>query len=175
MSNFTPESYENVEKNDTFLEKLIIVKRNSKVTKGGRVFGFSALTVVGDKKGKVGIGRGKAKEVPFAIQKAMENAKKNLISIKLNNGTIYHKISAKYCATKIVLLPASEGTGIISSFIIRSVFEAVGIKNIFAKCFGSKNPNNLVNCVITGLLKMMKNIESSSARSTYLKKKINNT
>jgi len=170
MSNFNSENYENTEKSDIFLEKLIIVKRNSKVTKGGRVFGFSALTVVGDKNGKVGIGRGKAKEVPFAIQKAMENARKNLIFIKLNNGTIYHKVSIKYCATKLILLPASEGTGIISSFIIRSVFEAVGIKNIFAKCFGSKNPNNLVNCVIKGLLCMMKNIESNSIRSTYLKK-----
>ena len=170
MSNFNSDNYETTEKNDTFLEKLIIVKRNSKVTKGGRVFGFSALTVVGDKNGKVGIGRGKAKEVPFAIQKAMENARKNLIFIKLNNGTIYHKISMKYCATKIIMLPASEGTGIISSFIIRSVFEAVGIKNVFAKCFGSKNPNNLVNCVIKGLLYMMKHIESNSIRSTYLKK-----
>lgn len=170
MSNFTPDNYDATEKNDIFLEKLIIVKRNSKVTKGGRVFGFSALTVVGDKNGKVGIGRGKAKEVPFAIQKAMENARRNLIFIKLNNGTIYHKISMKYCATKLIMLPASEGTGIISSFIIRSVFEAVGIKNIFAKCFGSKNPNNLVNCVINGLTNMMKSIESNSIRSTYLKK-----
>ena len=170
MSNFTPDNYDATEKNDIFLEKLIIVKRNSKVTKGGRVFGFSALTVVGDKNGKVGIGRGKAKEVPFAIQKAMENARRNLIFIKLNNGTIYHKISMKYCATKLIMLPASEGTGIISSFIIRSVFEAVGIKNIFAKCFGSKNPNNLVNCVINGLTNMMKSIESNSIRTTYLKK-----
>ena len=170
MSNFVTDNYEAVEKTDVFLEKLIIVKRNSKVAKGGRVFGFSALTVVGDKNGRVGVGRGKAKEVPFAIQKAMENARRNLVFIKLNGNTIFHRISVKYCATKIVMLPASEGTGLISSFVMRSVFEAVGIKNIFAKCFGSKNPNNLVNCVMKGLLEMVKNIESHSVRMSYLKK-----
>jgi len=170
MSSFSTDNYESTEKADVFLEKLIIVKRNSKVAKGGRVFGFSALTVVGDKNGRVGIGRGKAKEVPFAIQKAMENARRNLTFIKLVNGTIYHKISVKFCATKIVMLPASEGTGIISSFVMRSVFEAVGIRNIFAKCFGSKNPNNLVHCVMKGLLEMVKNIESNAVRSSCLKK-----
>ncbi len=169
MSNFTAENYESNDKNDVFLEKLIIVKRNSKVAKGGRVFGFSALTVVGDKNGRVGIGRGKAKEVPFAIQKAMENARRNLVFIKLYNGTIFHKISVKYCATKIVMLPASEGTGIISSFVMRAVFEAVGIRNVFAKCFGSKNPNNLVNGVMKGLLDMVKNIESNAIRSSCFK------
>ena len=170
MSSFVTDNYEASEKNDVFLEKLIIVKRNSKVAKGGRVFGFSALTVVGDKNGRVGIGRGKAKEVPFAIQKAMESARKNLVFIKLNGNTIFHQINVKFCSTKVVMLPASEGTGIISSFVMRSVFEAVGIKNIFAKCFGSKNPNNLVNCVMKGLLEMVHNIESHSVRLSCLKK-----
>lgn len=172
MTNLITDNYELTDKTDVFLEKLIMVKRNSKVTKGGRVFGFSALAVVGDKNGKVGIGRGKAKEVPVAIQKAMENAKRKLIFIKLNNGTIYHKISVKYCATKVVMLPASDGTGIISSFIMRSVFEAVGIRNVFAKCFGSKNTNNLVNCVIKGLLDMVRTVESNSIRKSSFKKDV---
>lgn len=174
MNNLIIDNYELTEKSDSLTEKLIMVKRNSKVSKGGRVFGFSALTVVGDKNGKVGIGRGKAKEVPFAIQKAMENAKKNILNIKLNNGTIFHKITAKYCSTKIIMLPSSEGTGIISSFVMRSIFEAIGIKNILAKCFGSKNPNNLVNCVIKGLLKMSESIEAHDIRKKHIKREKNN-
>lgn len=170
MNNLIIDNYELTEKSDTLLEKLIMVKRNSKVSKGGRVFGFSALTVVGDKNGKVGIGRGKAKEVPFAIQKAMENAKKNILHIKLNNGTIFHKITAKYCSTKIIMLPSIDGTGIISSFVTRSIFEAIGIKNILTKCFGSKNPNNLVNCVIKGLIQMSEQIEANSVRKKNIKK-----
>ncbi len=164
MNNFINDNNSSTQKTNPYLEKLIIVRRNAKVTKGGRIFGFSALTVVGDKNGKVGVGRGKAKEVPHAIQKAMEYAKKNMVFIPLKDGTIYHTISIKFCATKIVMLPASKGTGIISSTIIRSVFEAVGIKNIFAKCFGSKNPNNMVRAVIKGLLNMVINIESNSIR-----------
>lgn len=170
MVNFIPDGYEPSEKSDNLFEKLIIVKRNSKVTKGGRIFGFSAITVVGDKNGKVGIGRGKAKEVPFAIQKAMENARKNIVFIKLNKNTIYHKIATKYCATKLVLLPASDGTGIISSYAIRSIFEIAGIKNIFAKCFGSKNPDNLVKCVIKALLEIERNIESNFNRKLEFNK-----
>lgn len=172
MTNFITD-YEPTEKTDNLLEKLIIVKRNSKVTKGGRVFGFSAITVVGDKNGKVGIGRGKAKEVPFAIQKAMEDARKNMINIKLNDGTIYHKISVKYCATKLIIAPASEGTGIISSYAIRAIFEVAGIKNIFAKCFGSKNPDNLVKCAIKGLSEIEKNVVSNFNRKNEIKKREN--
>jgi len=152
------------QKADVYFEKLIIVKRNAKVAKGGRVFGFSALTVVGDRNGKVGIGRGKAKEVPFAIQKAMEMAKRNLVYIYLNNNTIYHNITVEYCSTKVVMLPASEGTGIIASSVMRSVFEAVGIKNILSKCFGSKNPNNVVRAVLKGLSGMVDNINSNNIR-----------
>lgn len=169
MNNQITDNYDTIEKADSLLEKLIMVKRNAKVSKGGRVFGFSALTVVGDKNGKVGIGRGKAKEVPFAIQKAMDNAKKNLLYIKLKNGTVFHKIIAKYCSTKIVILPGSEGTGIISSFVMRSIFEAVGIKNVLAKCFGSKNPNNLANCVIKGLLKMSESVDANEIRKKNIK------
>lgn len=158
------DNYESVYKTGTYLEKLIFINRNSKVTKGGRVFGFSALTVVGNGNGKVGIGRGKAKEVPIAIQKAMENAKRNLIFITLNGTTIYHKIIIKYCATKIILLPASNGTGIISCSVMRAIFEVIGIKNIFGKCLGSRNPNNIANAVIKGLLDMQRTIDTNAYR-----------
>ncbi len=158
------------EKTDGFFEKLIIVSRNAKVVKGGRVFGFSALSVVGNRNGNVGIGRGKAKEVPLAIQKSVDNAKRKMVFINIRKGTIYHKICVKYCATKLVMFPASEGTGIISSFIMRPIFEAIGIKSIFAKCFGSKNPNNIANAVIKGLSEMTEKIKSNSLRESYLKK-----
>lgn len=171
MSNLIIDQSEIVQRADGLLEKLIIVRRNSKVSKGGRAFGFSALTVVGDKNGKVGIGRGKAKEVSFAIQKAMENARRNLISIKINDDTIYHCVRAKFCSTKIVMLPASKGTGIIASFVMRSIFEAAGIKNIFAKCFGSKNPNNIARCAIKCLVNMSRDVEASLARYSFYNKK----
>lgn len=159
-----------IEKKDTFFEKLLLVRRNTKVTKGGRVFGFSVLTVVGDKHGKVGIGKGKAKEVPFAIQKAMENAKKNLITLNINKDTIYYKFTFKYCATKIIMLPGYEGCGIISAASIRAIFEAAGIKNIFVKCFGSKNPSVLIRCVFNSLIKMNNNFNAFSLRNDLLNK-----
>lgn len=170
MANFVIENSDVIQKTDGLLEKLIVVKRTSKVSKGGRIFGFSALTVVGDKNGKFGIGRGKAKEVPFAIQKAMENARKNLVSIKLDGDTICHSIKGKFCATKMIMLPASKGTGIIASFVMRSIFEALGVKNVFAKCFGSKNPNNIARCAIKCLLNMGKDAEARSVRYSLLNK-----
>lgn len=169
MAYIITESYESSDKKNSLFEKLIAIRRSAKVTKGGRIFGFSAITVVGDRKGKVGIGRGKAKEVPSAIQKSIENAKHNFVLIKINNGTIFHKISVKYCATRLVILPASEGTGIIAPHIMRSVFEAIGIKNILTKCIGSRNPNNVINCAIKGLLEMTKNIEANAIRHPKLK------
>jgi small subunit ribosomal protein S5 len=170
MSNFVIDQSDIIQKSDGLLEKLILVKRNSKVSKGGRVFGFSALTVVGDKNGRFGVGRGKAKEVPFAIQKAMENARRNLVYVKLDGDTIYHAVKAKFCSTQVLMLPASKGTGIISSFVIRSIFEAVGIKNVFAKCFGSKNPNNIARCAIKCLLSISNSVEASSIRQSLLDK-----
>lgn len=170
MSNLIIDHSDIVQKSDGLVEKLIVVKRTSKVSKGGRVFGFSALTVVGDKNGKFGIGRGKAKEVPFAIQKAMENARKNLIYVNLNGDTIYHTVMAKFCSTKVIMLPASKGTGIIASFVMRSIFEAIGVKNVFAKCFGSKNPNNIARCAIKCLLSMVRDVEANSVRSSLISK-----
>ncbi len=160
-----------VDKKDLFFEKLLLVKRNTKVTKGGRVFSFAVLTVVGDRNGKFGIGKGKAKEVPSAIQKAMENARRNLVNIKIKNGTILCKQSFTYCSTKIVMLPGNDGVGIISASSIRAIFEAVGIKNIFIKCFGSKNPSLLIRCVFHGLLHMNHIIETTNFRQTLLNKK----
>ncbi|HFL8819400.1 MAG TPA: 30S ribosomal protein S5 [Candidatus Azoamicus sp. OHIO2] len=159
-----------IEKKDNFFEKLLLVRRNTKVTKGGRVFGFSVLTVVGDKNGKVGIGKGKAKEVPFAIQKAMDRARKNLITLNINNNTIYYKFTFKYRSTKIIMLPGYDGCGIISAASVRSIFEAVGIKNIFVKCFGSKNPGVLIKCVFNGLIQMNKNFIGFSFRKELLQK-----
>src|SRR6185295_13541655 len=121
-------------------EKLVAVTRNAKVVKGGRIFGFSALVVVGDGRGKIGIGRGKAREVPAAIQKAMESARRNLVHIELNGNTLFHPVVAEHGASKIVMVPASEGTGIIAGGAMRAILELAGVQNILAKCIGSTNP-----------------------------------
>jgi small subunit ribosomal protein S5 len=136
---------------DSYREKLVAVNRVAKVVKGGRQFSFTALTVVGDGAGRVGFGYGKAKEVPQAIQKAMEAAKKNMIRIDLNDGTIFHEVTATHGASKVFIQPASEGTGIIAGGAMRAVFEVVGVENILAKAIGSRNPINLVRATINGL------------------------
>jgi small subunit ribosomal protein S5 len=133
------------------LEKLVIVNRVAKVVKGGRIFGFSALTVVGDGKGKVGVGRGKAREVPVAIQKAMENARKNMVSVPLNGRTLYYPITSEYGAAKVYMQPASEGTGIIAGGPMRAVFEVLGIQDVLAKSYGTSNQINVVWATIQGL------------------------
>ncbi len=132
-------------------EKLISVKRVAKVVKGGRQFGFSALAVVGDGNGLVGMGRGKAREVPIAVQKALENARKNMIKANLTNGTLYNSIICDHCSTRVVIRPASEGTGIIAGGAMRAVFEVAGVHNVVAKCIGSTNPVNTVRATIKGL------------------------
>lgn len=148
---------------DGLLEKLVGVRRVAKVVKGGRQFGFSALTVVGDGKGRVGFGRGKAREVPAAIQKAMENARKNMIFVPLRSDTLQHPITARYGAAKIYMQPASEGTGIIAGGAMRAVFEVVGVHNVLAKCIGSANPVNVVRATVEGLIRMS-NPESIAAK-----------
>jgi small subunit ribosomal protein S5 len=132
-------------------EKLVNVRRVAKVVKGGRIFGFSALVVVGDGNGKVGMGRGKAREVPVAVQKAMEAARKNMIKVNLDNGTLFNSVENEHCSTKVVMRPASEGTGIIAGGAMRAVFEVAGVRNIVAKCIGSTNPVNMVRATIEGL------------------------
>jgi small subunit ribosomal protein S5 len=139
---------------DDLMEKLVAVNRVAKVVKGGRQFGFTALTVVGDGNGKVGFGYGKAREVPLAIQKAMEKARANLTSVAIVNGTLQYPLKARHGAAKVYMQPASEGTGVIAGGAMRAVFEAVGVHNVLAKCNGSRNPINLVRATISGLQSM---------------------
>ena len=139
---------------DGFLEKLIAVNRVSKTVKGGRQFTFTALTVVGDGNGKVGFGYGKAREVPVAISKAMERARKTMVRIELNNGTLFHSVKANHGAARVFMQPASEGTGVIAGGAMRAVLEVVGVKNVLAKAVGSRNPINLVRATIIGLQAM---------------------
>jgi small subunit ribosomal protein S5 len=140
--------------NEGFLEKLITVNRVAKVVKGGRIFGFSALTVVGDGEGRVGFGRGKAREVPVAIQKAMENARKNMSSIALNGSTLQYAVVGEHGAAKVYMQPASDGTGIIAGGAMRAVFEVLGVQNVLAKCIGTTNPVNVVRATLSGLQAM---------------------
>ncbi len=146
---------DSVQKSDGYQEKVVGLFRTSKVVKGGRIFGFAALVVVGNGKGKIGVGRGKAKEVPAAIQKAMENARRNLVFIELNGTTLFHPIKANHGASKVVILPASDGTGIIAGGAMRAVFEVLGVQNVLAKCIGSTNPNNVVLATLNGLMEMV--------------------
>lgn len=142
------------QKTDGYHEKLVSVTRNAKVVKGGRIFGFSALVVVGDGNGRIGIGRGKAREVPAAIQKAMESARRNLVQIELNGTTLFHPVVANHGASKVIMLPASEGTGVIAGGAMRAIMEIAGIHNVLAKCIGSTNPVNVVRATLKGLQSM---------------------
>ena len=148
---------------DDLMEKLVAVNRVAKVVKGGRQFGFTALTVVGDGNGKVGFGYGKAREVPLAIQKAMEKARANLTTVAIKNGTLQYPLKARHGAAKVYMQPASEGTGVIAGGAMRAVFEAVGVHNVLAKCNGSRNPINLVRATISGL-KNMKSPQDIAAK-----------
>lgn len=142
------------ENSDGFIEKLVAVNRVAKVVKGGRQFGFTALCVVGDGNGKVGFGYGKAREVPLAIQKAMEKARKNMVRVPLKEGTLWYPVRARHGGTKVYMQPASDGTGVIAGGAMRAVFEAVGVHNVLAKSIGSRNPINLVRATIKGLIDM---------------------
>jgi len=143
--------FENKGPDDGFIEKLVTVNRVSKVVKGGRQFGFAALTVVGDGNGRVGFGYGKAKEVPIAIQKAMDKARKSMQDVHLKGDTLQYEIVAGHGAAEVFMKPASEGTGVIAGGAMRAVLEAVGVKNVLAKCVGSRNPVNVVRATINGL------------------------
>lgn len=135
-------------------EKLITVNRVSKTVKGGRVFSFTALTVVGDTNGRVGFGYGKAREVPSAIQKSMEKARRNMVIISLYKGTLQHSVKGVYTGARIYMQPASEGTGIIAGTTMRAILEVVGIHNVLAKAYGSTNPINIVRATINALQNM---------------------
>jgi len=137
---------------DGFQEKLVTINRVAKVVKGGRQFGFTALTVVGDGNGKVGYGYGKAREVPLAIQKAMEKARRNMRTVAITeNGTLQHPITSATGAAKVYMQPASEGTGIIAGGAMRAVFEVAGVQNVLAKCIGTNNPINVIRATLDGL------------------------
>jgi small subunit ribosomal protein S5 len=146
--------FEASESSDELQEKLVAVRRVSKTVKGGRQFGFSALTVVGDGNGKIGFGSGKAREVPAAIQKAMDNARRNMKQIKLKGGTLQYPITSTHGAAKVFMQPASAGTGIIAGGAMRAVFEVLGVHDVLAKCIGSANAVNVVRATIKGLQEM---------------------
>ena len=140
--------------NEDLLEKLVAVNRVAKVVKGGRQFGFAALTVVGDGNGRVGVGRGKAREVPIAIQKAMEDARRNMVDVPLNEGTLHYSITADFGSAKVYMQPASEGTGVIAGGAMRAVLELAGVQNVLAKCYGSTAPVNVVQATFKALKDM---------------------
>ncbi len=140
---------------DGIIEKLVDVNRTSKTVKGGRKMGFAALVVAGDGQGKIGFGRGKALEVPVAIQKATEAARRNMIQVQLKGNTIQHVINGRHGASKVMMLPAPEGTGVIAGSAMRAVFEVMGVENILAKCLGSHCPINIVRATIDGFKNMV--------------------
>src|SRR3990167_5604026 len=140
---------------DGFVDKLVHVRRTTKVVKGGRVFGFSALVVAGDGQGRIGFGQGKSKEVPNAIQKATEAARRNMIRIHLNGSTLYHEVRSRHGASNVLMLPSSDGTGVIAGGAMRAVFEVMGVRNVLAKNTGSTNPVNVVRATIKGLSQML--------------------
>ena len=154
---------------DGLLEKLVSVNRVAKVVKGGRQFGFAALTVVGDGRGRVGFGTGKAREVPVAIQKAMDSARRNMRSINLREGTLQYSLTGIHGAAKVHMQPASEGTGIIAGGAMRAVFEVLGVKDVLAKCIGSPNPINVVRATVSGLEQMRSPEQMASKRGKSVK------
>src|SRR3954454_16523178 len=139
------------DRGDGLKEKMVAINRVTKVVKGGRILGFAALTVVGDGNGAVGMGKGKAKEVPVAVQKAMESARRKMVKVSLKNGTLHHAVEGRHGATKVFMHPAAEGTGVIAGGPMRAVVEVVGVTNVLAKCHGSTNPYNLVRATLDAL------------------------
>ena len=143
----SPEGYE-------FVDKIVHINRVAKVVKGGRRFGFSAIVVVGDKHGKVGYGMGKAHEVPEAIRKAMEKAKRDMFEVPIESGTIPHEVIGDFGAGKVVIKPAGLGTGVIAGGAVRALLETAGIENVLTKCIGSRNPFNAIRAAAAGLKKL---------------------
>ena len=144
-------AYADEVKEEGLVEKLVQVNRVAKVVKGGRIFGFTALTVVGDGNGRVGFARGKAREVPLAIQKAMEAARRNMIDVELNGTTIWYPTTERHGSSTVFMQPASEGTGVIAGGTMRAVLEAAGVHDVLAKCYGSTNPVNVVRATFKAL------------------------
>lgn len=139
------------ERDDGLREKMIAVNRVSKVVKGGRTMSFAALAVVGDGDGRIGMGKGKAREVPVAVQKAMEQARRGLFQVALKDGTLHHSVVGKHGASTVLISPAAEGTGVIAGGPMRAIFEVMGVRNVVAKSLGSSNPYNMVRATLNGL------------------------
>jgi small subunit ribosomal protein S5 len=142
------------EQNDGLREKMISVNRVTKVVKGGRILGFAALTVVGDGDGSIGMGKGKSREVPVAVQKAMEEARRKMNKVSLKDGTLHHPVTGKHGATTVLMSPAAAGTGVIAGGPMRAVFEVMGVTDVVAKTIGSTNPYNVVRATLQGLMAM---------------------
>jgi small subunit ribosomal protein S5 len=142
------------QRGDGLREKMIAINRVTKVVKGGRVMGFAALVVVGDGDGRVGMGKGKAREVPVSVQKAMDEARNKLVKINLKNGTLHHAVIGRHGASRVYMQPASDGTGIIAGGPMRAIFEVMGVTNVLAKIIGSTNPYNVVRATLNGLQAM---------------------
>jgi small subunit ribosomal protein S5 len=153
---------------DELIEKLVAVNRTAKVVKGGRQFGFTALTVVGDGSGRVGFGFGKAREVPVAISKAMAQARKNLINVALRNDSLHYAVKGAHGATRVYMQPASEGTGVIAGGGMRAVLECVGVRNVLAKSYGSRNPINVVRATMNALAQIRSPEEIAAKRGKTL-------
>ncbi|MDD5329446.1 MAG: 30S ribosomal protein S5 [Sulfuricella sp.] len=152
------------DRGDGMQEKMIGVNRVTKVVKGGRIMAFAALTVVGDGNGSVGMGKGKSREVPVAVQKAMEDARRNMVKVSLKKGTLHHAVVGHHGAAKVYMQPASEGTGIIAGGPMRAIFEVMGVHNVLAKCIGSTNPYNIVRATLNGLQAMNTPAEIAAKR-----------
>jgi small subunit ribosomal protein S5 len=150
MAKFSPK-VQDEGRDDGLKEKMIAVNRVTKVVKGGRILGFAALTVVGDGDGRIGMGKGKAREVPVAVQKAMESARRNMFKVNLKNGSLHHNVRGEHGAAKVLMAPAPSGTGIIAGGPMRAVFEVMGVTDIVAKSLGSSNPYNMVRATLDGL------------------------
>jgi len=140
------------ERDDGLREKMVAINRVTKVVKGGRILGFAALTVVGDGDGGIGMGKGKSREVPVAVQKAMDEARRKMRKVSLKNGTLHHTVVGKHGAASVLMRPAPNGTGIIAGGPMRAVFEVMGVTDIICKCIGSTNPYNVVRATLNGLL-----------------------
>ena len=152
------------ERDDGMREKMIAVNRVTKVVKGGRILGFAALTVVGDGDGRIGMGKGKSREVPVAVQKAMEEARRKMFKVSLKNGTLQHTVVGKHGASTVLMTPAKEGTGVIAGGPMRAIFDAIGVTNVVAKSLGSTNPYNMVRATLNGLQAMSTPAEIAAKR-----------
>jgi small subunit ribosomal protein S5 len=164
MARVQPKGVVSEDRDDGIKEKMIAINRVTKVVKGGRILGFAALTVVGDGDGRIGMGKGKAREVPVSVQKAMERARRAMGKFPLKNGTVHHMVEGKHGASRVILAPAADGTGVIAGGPMRAVFDVIGIRNIVAKSHGSTNPYNLVRATLNALEKLRTPAEIAAKR-----------